>query len=151
DRVGSPVMTDIEIDFGDLRTDEVSPRRVADIYRGEQVVIYGRYRGGGRHTITVSGETAHGRKSFEYSLEFPRRSDDDRNSFVHRLWAGRMIDDLLSEIRRQSTPPEELVSEVTRLAKRYGIVTPYTSFLMTDDVITRPQRRLASDDPSNDP
>jgi Ca-activated chloride channel homolog len=151
DRVGSPVMTDIEIDFGELKAQEVYPRRIADIYRGEQVVIYGQYRGGGEHTITVSGNTTEGRESFEYTLKFPRRSDDDRNSFVHRLWAGRKIDYLLAEIRRQSTRPEELVNEVTRLAKRYGIVTPYTSFLMTDDVITRPQRRLTSDDPSDDP
>jgi Ca-activated chloride channel family protein len=45
------------------------------------------------------------------------------------------VDFLLSEIRK--TPmeaPKELVEEVTYLAKRYGIITPYTSYLMADDL-----------------
>jgi Ca-activated chloride channel homolog len=45
------------------------------------------------------------------------------------------VDFLLSEIRKTPMePPKELVEEVTYLAKRYGIITPYTSYLMTDDV-----------------
>ncbi len=46
DRVGSPIMTDLKIDFDGLKVEDVHPRRVADIYRGEQVVIFGALRGG---------------------------------------------------------------------------------------------------------
>jgi Ca-activated chloride channel family protein len=81
-------------------------------------------------------------ESFTFELDFPERSEDDKHCFVHRLWAGRKVDFLLSEIRKHDDPPEELVTEVTRLAKRYGIVTPYTSYLMTDDVIHRREREL---------
>ncbi len=142
DRVGSPVMTDLKIDFGGLPVEDVYPRKVSDIYRGEQVVILGRYTGGGEHTVTLTGNVKGKRQSFRWQLHFPERSDDDKSAFVHRLWAGRKVDFLLSEIRQQDVPPEELVGEVTRLAKRYGIVTPYTSFLMTDDVVRKQEREL---------
>ena len=137
DRVGSPIMTDLEVDFGGLKVDDVFPRKIADIYKGEQIVILGRYKGGGSRNITVTGNVGGDRKTFTYELDFPKRSEDDKHAFVHRLWAGRKVDFLLSEIRKHDGPPKELVTEATRLAKRYGIVTPYTSYLMTDDVIYR--------------
>ena len=139
DRVGSPIMTDLEVDFGDLKTHNVYPRKIDDVFRGEQIVVYGRYKSGGTHTITVTGNVKGRRRTFQYELDFPKRSDDDKNAFVHRLWAGRKVDYLLNEIRKQDVAPDELVTEVTRLAKRYGIVTPYTSYLMTNDVIATPQ------------
>jgi Ca-activated chloride channel family protein len=83
----------------------------------------------------LTGHVKGERKVFQYTLDFPEYSQDDKASFVPRLWAGRKVDFLLGEIRKQSTKPQkELVDEVTYLAKRYGIVTPYTSFLVTDDV-----------------
>ena len=132
-------MTDLEVDFGELKTHDVYPRKIDDVFRGEQIVVYGRYKGGGTHTITVTGNVKGRRQSFDYRLEFPKQSDDDKNAFVHRLWAGRKVDYLLNEIRKQDAASDELVTEVTRLAKRYGIVTPYTSYLMTNDVIATPQ------------
>jgi Ca-activated chloride channel family protein len=42
----------------------------------------------------------------------------------------------LNELRKSAPGDmnEELVDEVTYLAKRYGIITPYTSYLMADDL-----------------
>ena len=76
-------------------------------------------------------------KSFSYELDFPEMTEDDKGSFVPRLWAGRKVDYLLAEIRKTEQPEKELVDEVTYLAKRYGIVTPYTSYLMTDDIASK--------------
>ena len=135
DRVGSPLMTDVTIDFGGLEVKDMFPRQIKDIYRGEQIVVYGRYTGHGEKSVKVTGTVGGTRQSFTYALEFPEYSEDDKNSFVPRLWAGRKVDFLLSEIRKTpEQPPKELVEEVTYLAKRYGIITPYTSYLMTDDL-----------------
>ena len=143
DRVGSPVMTDVDIEFEGLETRDVFPSRVADMYRGEQVIIYGRYTGHGKKTVRITGNVAGSRQTFEYELDFPEYSEDDKASFVPRLWAGSKVDFLLGEIRTSGMEDRELVEEVTRLAKRYGIVTPYTSFLMTDDVVGQPTEKLA--------
>jgi Ca-activated chloride channel homolog len=135
DRVGSPIMTDLHISFEGLEVKDVYPRKISDVFKGEQVIIYGRYTGHGKKTIKLTGRVKGATKTFEYPLTFPEYSQDDKASFVPRLWAGRKVDFLLAEIRKQGkSPSKELVNEVTYLAKRYGIVTPYTSFLVTDDV-----------------
>ena len=54
-------------------------------------------------------------------------------SFIARLWATRRIGHLLGQIRLHGED-RELVEEIVDLAVRYGIVTPYTSFLVREDV-----------------
>ncbi len=143
DRVGSPIMTDVKVQFDGLKVKDVHPKQIDDIFRGEQVILYGRYSGHGSKTVTVTGNVNGETKTFTYNLNFPEISEDDRGSFVPRLWAGKKVDYLLSEIRKTAKPEKELVDEVTYLAKRYGIVTPYTAYLMTDDVANKDQAQLA--------
>jgi Ca-activated chloride channel family protein len=139
DRVGSPIMTDLKVEFEGLNVADVYPRSVKDVFRGEQVVIYGRYSGHGKKTIRLTGKAGSETRTFEYNLAFPEVSEDDRNAFVPRLWAGQKVDFLLNEIRKAMTEDKELIEEVTFLAKRYGIVTPFTSFLVVDENCNAPQ------------
>lgn len=135
DRVGSPVMTDIQLDFGDLSVKDVFPDKIPDLFKAEQVVIFGRYEGSGTKTIRLSGMLQGQRRTLEYQVHFPETTDDEKASFVPRLWAGRKIDFLLNEMRKSNTEDKELVAEIIFLAKRYGIVTPYTSYLMAEDIV----------------
>jgi Ca-activated chloride channel family protein len=136
DRVGSPVMTDLKVSFEGLQVKDVYPPQIPDVFRGEQVILYGRYTGHGEKKIKVTGNVGGETKTFEYTLHFPEYSEDDNSSFVPRLWAGKKVDFLLNEIRKAGPDQmnDELVNEVTYLAKRYGIITPYTSYLMADDL-----------------
>ncbi len=135
DRVGSPVMTDLEINIDGVGATDVYPRKVKDVFRGEQVLVFGKYRGVGKHTVELTGVVGGERKSFTYDLEFPE-STDEKHSFVPRLWAGQKVDALISEARAAgANPPQELIDDIVYLATRYGIVTPYTSFLMADDLV----------------
>ena len=54
------------------------------------------------------------------------------NSFLPRLWARRHLDALLAEGR---TPA--IKDEIVAMSVRYGIITPYTSFLIEEDDIPR--------------
>ncbi len=134
DRVGSPIMTDLKIEIDGLKVEDMYPRTIPDLFRGEQVVVFGRYQGAGKKTVRVSGVIRGERKTIEHELDFPEYTEGDKSAFVPRLWAGRKVDFLLDQLREGGGKDQELIDEVTFLAKRYGIVTPYTSFLMTDDV-----------------
>jgi Ca-activated chloride channel family protein len=73
-----------------------------------------------------------------YEAHFPARSD--QKPFVEELWARRKIGYLLDQIRA-TAKTKELVDAVTALAKKYGIATPYTSWLVVPDTpvpIVRP-------------
>ena len=79
-----------------------------------------------------------GREGKRFVLESRPLTGSDKFSFLPRLWATRRIGYLLEEIRLQGQN-KELVDEIRRLGLKYGIVTPYTSFLVTE------QERLTID------
>src|SRR5262249_17841683 len=70
-------------------------------------------------------------KDFVYEINFPEKTTGDKD-FVEDLWARRKVGFLLDQIRVNGEK-KELVEEVVVLAKRYGITTPYTSYLIVPD------------------
>jgi len=132
-RVSSPVLSDLEIDFGGADIDLMYPRKLTDIFRGGQLALIGRYKNQSdlkNVAITLKGKTGKESKSFAFNdLDFPIRSEE--NAFLPRLWASRRVGWLIEQIRSNGETAE-LRDEVTDLGTRYGIVTPYTSFLATD-------------------
>ncbi len=131
-KVGSPVLTDIVLDTGGIRADQIYPVELPDLFAGTQLVIAGRYREGGPATVTLTG-TANGREqTFTYEDQLFR--DEGGEPFIPRLWATRAIGHLMQQIRLQGENPE-LVQSIVNLSTRYGVITPYTSFLIEEDDI----------------
>jgi Ca-activated chloride channel family protein len=128
-KISTPVLTDLQLDFGDLTVYDLQPDPLPDLFAGGQLVLLGRYRQSGTGTVTLSGSVQGRIRTFEYpKQEFRRTGGPD---FLPRLWATRKIGALLSQIRLQGPEPE-LVDQVVKLSIRYGIVTPYTSYLVTE-------------------
>jgi len=130
-KIMNPILTDIVLDFGSTRIYDVYPRELPDLFKGSQMVVVGRYRGAGASTLTLTGNMAGSRRKFEYPVSFGKK--DSENGFVSLLWASRRIGYLIEEIRLHGRS-EELVQEVVRLSRRFGILTEYTSFLVDKDV-----------------
>ena len=133
-KISHPVMTDVRLATGDnVRLHEVYPTRLPDLFHGTQLVVIGRYTGHGHTAIRLSGFVGGERKEFIYEMAFPAKTSDDMGKdFVEPLWARRKVGYLLDQIRVNGEQ-KELVEEVTALAKRYGIATPYTSYLVVPD------------------
>ena len=81
-------------------------------------------------TVSLRGRSGKENRTFNYkNLDFPMRSD--KNDFLPRLWATRRVGWLMEQIRSNGEN-KELRDEVIDLGTRFGIVTPYTSYLATD-------------------
>ena len=132
-KVSSPVLTDLDVDFGGLQTDMMYPRDIPDIFKGSQLTMIGRYKNQGdldKLTLRLKGKTGKETRTFSYSnLDFPMRAET--NDFLPRLWATRRVGWLVEQIRANGDN-KELRDEIVDLGTRYGIVTPYTSYLATD-------------------
>ena len=132
-RVSSPVLSDLEIDFGSLNVDMMYPRKLTDLFKGMQLTITGRYKNETdlrNLTATLRGKSGRENRTFTYTnLDFPLRESD--NDFLPRLWASRRVGWLIEQIRLNGET-KELRDEIVDLGTRYGIVTPYTSYLATD-------------------
>ncbi len=133
-KINYPVLTNLALDMGGVETDLVYPREMPDLFRGTQVTLIGRYRNPSDLSgvnLRLSGRTGSRERSFAYNnLSFPLRSE--RNDFLPRLWATRRVGWLMEQIRTNSEH-KELTDEVVDLGTRYGIVTPYTSYLALED------------------
>ena len=129
-KISSPVLTEPEIDFGDIQAYDVYPQTLPDVFKGQSITITGRYRNPGKTTITLKGKQGGKTRTFEYNFEFQRRESD--NTFVDNIWANRKIAHLLTQIRFNGEN-NELIESIKSLGLEYGIVTPYTSYLVTEE------------------
>lgn len=141
-KISAPVLTNLELDVDGVRVEELYPSEpLPDLFVGTQLIITGRYRDDGFATVRLSGELDGERKTYTYDVRF--RANAGGEVFIPRLWATRKIGALLNAIRLYGEDPE-LVDSIVRLSIRYGIITPYTSFLITeDDIFTQSGREEA--------
>lgn len=130
DKIAFPVLADLELEIPRVKTYDMFPRSLGDLYKGQQILLFGRYKDSGGSTITLKGNVEGKPKSFEYEGEFA--SQNLENDFIPRLWATRKVGYLLEEIRINGEQ-QELKEEVIRLGKEFGIVTPYTSYLVVEE------------------
>ena len=129
EKISSPLLSDIEIDFTGIKVKDTYPRMLPDLFKGSQLLQIGRYKGEGPVTVTLSGKV--GKKERRFVLKNQKLGIEESYNFLPRLWAARRIGYLLEEIRFHGSK-RELVDEVKKLGLKFGIVTPYTSFLVTE-------------------
>ncbi|MGH9970037.1 MAG: VIT and vWA domain-containing protein [Pyrinomonadaceae bacterium] len=129
-KVNYPVLTDLWLDMAGVETDLVYPRALPDVFRGSQVTLIGRYRNSidmDFVRLQLIGKSGGANRNFMYNnLRFPLR--EESNDFLPRLWATRRVGWLMEQIRTNGEQAE-LRDEIVDLGTRYGIVTPYTSYL----------------------
>src|SRR6185312_6212955 len=130
-KIKEPVLTDPELKFtGDIHATKFYPAPLPDLFRGEQVVVVGRYSGRGSSAAVITGKVNGHKREFSDDVKFAANASD--NEFIPKLWATRRVGYLLDEIRLHGENAE-LRDEVTELARKYGIVTPYTAYLIVED------------------
>ncbi len=128
-KVSHPILTDIKLSFTDVEVYDFYPKELPDVFKGSQLLVLGKYKNGGHTGVTLMGSTQGDTRRFNYEINF---SPDDRYDFIPRLWATRRIGYLVDQLRLHGQD-KELVEEVVRLSKKYGIITEYTSFLVDAD------------------
>jgi Ca-activated chloride channel family protein len=128
--VDAPLLTDLELDFGRARVSELYPNPLPDLYRGNQVTVFGRFSANASEPIEITGRAGRERVTLTRYPEWDDAGDADK-SFIGNLWARRRVDDLLAQIDEEGHT-QSRVDEIVSLATRWGIVTPYTSYLAVD-------------------
>jgi Ca-activated chloride channel family protein len=137
-KVSYPVLTDLRLDTGSVKTDLIYPRGIPDVFRGSQVTLIGRYTNEAdleSVKLTLTGKSAGTTRTYSYPAQrFPLRSD--ANEFLPRLWATRRVGWLMEQVRTNGEQ-KELKDEIVDLGTRYGIVTPYTSYLALEGEMSK--------------
>ena len=128
-KISNPVLTELSLEFKNIPVDEIYPKKLPDLFKGTQLTVLGRYKKDGKGTVYLKGKASKKLVHLNYSVTFNSNSGND---FLPKLWAMRKIGFLYDEIRLYGSN-EELITEIRRLSKKYGIMSPYTSFLVTEE------------------
>lgn len=131
DGLSHPALADVKLDFGNLAVRATHPDAIPQLFRGQDVLVAGRFGGGGTHTVTLTGLADGTREQHTVTVDFPTRAHAD-DSHVASLWATRRIGELLRRLRLddvQAKDAEALIAEVVELSRHHGIITEYTAWL----------------------
>jgi Ca-activated chloride channel homolog len=145
-KISTPVLTDVELEVEGVMVEEVYPQPLPDIFAGTQLVVVGKYREGGSASVSLSGTVNGEKQTFVYDDQrFASDAATGASESLPRLWATRKIGYLLNQIRLNGEN-QEWIEAIIDLSVRYGIVTPYTSYLITeDDILSAGGREGAAD------
>lgn len=135
---------------------DLLPSKLPDLFEGDQLVLLGQYVGEDPLNFTLTGDYFGQERSFKFRFSLDKATT--RNAFVPRLWASRKIAVLTDAIRdlgadsgagvasTSEVDPRarELIEEIVRLSKEFGILTEYTAFLAREGTdLTKPADILA--------
>ncbi|MDT4955416.1 MAG: Ca-activated chloride channel [Acidobacteriota bacterium] len=136
ERVRSPLLTDISIEWGGLPVADVYPKRIPDLFSAKPVILTGRYTAGGRGVIRLKGKMSGRDFVREIPVELPEA--EARHDVLATLWARTRIDDLMSKDYggvQQDNAHADVKETITQLGLEYGLMTQFTSFVAVEEMV----------------
>jgi hypothetical protein len=104
--------------------------QLPNLYKGQQLIVAGRYTTAQPVTVTFSGEAFGQPVAYTYTVTLAD-SSIDKNKFIQKIWAKKKIDNLLAiyqTLAATSSQALEFKNEITNYSMMYGIISPFTSF-----------------------
>ncbi len=130
EKIGHEVLHDVELEIDGVRVFDVTgltPRRV---YRGQQLVLFGKYEGSGQARLQLRARLTGEDKT--YSTKFVMPASDDKHPEIERLWALSRIEEL-EDLDAVGLLEGALGPAVEQIGVDYQLVTDYTSMIVLDD------------------
>jgi len=124
-----PAISNLKIEFSDYVYD-TEPKQLPNLFHGQPLRIYGRYKDGGKVKVSFSGDIGSREYRKTTTLELPKL--DEKNPEIERMWAWHKTQRLL-EHTDKSGSRDAVIDEIVRLGEAYSIVTQYTSFLVLEN------------------
>ena len=128
-----PAFAAISVTMAGTDVNRTYPRDVPDLFEGGQLVWVGRYQKSGKATVKLAGKVGGEARSFEFPAELASPGTNTGYDFVEKLWAVRRVGFIIDQIDLNGQN-KELIDELVALSTRYGLLTPYTSFLADERV-----------------
>jgi Ca-activated chloride channel family protein len=136
ERIRSPLLTDISIEWAGLPVADVYPKRIPDLFSAKPVILTGRYTAGGRGVIRLKGKMSGRDFVREIPVELPEA--EARHDVLATLWARTRIDDLMSKDYagiQQNNAHADLKETITQLGLEYRLMTQFTSFVAVEEMV----------------
>lgn len=138
--IQSPVLTRIKLEFDGFQAYDIEPASVPDVFAERPVVVFGKWRGQPKGTISLKGIS--GERNYEKTLAVESVKPLTSNAALRSLWARSVITRLSDYNSLQKS--DKRIGEVTDLGLKYSLLTAYTSFVAVDSEVRRKEGDLAT-------
>ncbi len=132
-RLQSPVLTDINIDWGELQPTQVMPQTINDLFDEQAIRVQGRYAKSGNYVIKVKGKVQGQAATLPLSINLPAKSENGKA--IELIWARSAIKekmrlfDIPKDMRSEQISNNTLKKHVTQLGLDFSLVTQWTAFI----------------------
>jgi len=139
-RLQSPVLTDIEIDWGKLSVTQISPQKIPDLFAGQTIRVQGRYQQAGQYLIKVKGVVNGHSATLPIMINLPENSAVQGEA-IALIWARSQIKQQMRKLvtsRDHSMThnvQNKVKEQVIQLGLDFSLITQWTSFVASSEKI----------------
>ena len=150
-KLESPVLTDINIDWGDLKVSEMTPAIIPDLFAGDSIRILGKIEGSGTHTVQVKGRVRGRQASLQVQAVLLEKKGETTSSPIPQIWARSQIADHMRQInsphafKTAHLTDDELKQKVILLGLKHSLSTRWTSFVAVSRKVVNEKPETSKD------
>ncbi len=149
-KLQSPVLADIEVDWGDIEVTDVLPSRIPDLYVGDSIRITGRFSNPSEGHLQISGRSTNQRAQMKIPLIL---NIFEKRTAIRQLWARTAVADRMhtfvtpATMRKDRVTNDNLQAGITQLGLTYQLATRWTAFVAVSKQIynTQPESSTHAD------
>lgn len=134
ERVRTPLLTDVSVDWNNLPVADIYPKRIADLFSAKPVILHGRYTKGAGGTIKLRGKV--GGQDYVREIPVVLPESESKNGVLATLWARTRIDDLTKKDYKgaaEGNALAEVQQTITNIGLEYRLLTQFTSFVAVEE------------------
>ncbi len=130
-KVTHEALHDVAVNIDGVKTYDVTQDFTGKIYRGQQLILFGKYDKGGQATVTLTAKKTGADKTYATEFVFPEIDRD--NPELERLWAMSKIEQIELHESIGKIDVKETKDAIADLGVQYQLVTDHTSMIVLDD------------------
>ena len=130
-KITSEALHDAKLKVDGVKIADTTAEVIGKIYRGDQLVILGRYADGGTADVALQAKLSGQDQTYRTRFDFPDVTTNYPE--LERIWALDRIEQNVMKSQAGIMPAEEAENAIRDLGVQYQLVTDYTSMIVLDD------------------
>jgi len=129
-KIRNPVLLNTSMSFSSTVIAETYPDPLPNLYKGQQMIVSGRYAEAADVDVTLNGNAFGEDVSYDYALQLAD-SAVQQYRFLPKIWAKLKIEHLLVQyylLDETSAEANAVRDSIIDVSIDYGVISPFTSF-----------------------
>lgn len=131
ERVRTPLLTDISVDWNGLPVTDIYPKQIGDLFSAKPFILNGRFAKAASGTIRLKGKVAGQEYSREIAVNLPE--NENANDVLATLWARTKIEELTKQDYNNAKP--EVQQTIASIGLEFRLLTQFTSFVAVEEKV----------------